>query len=574
MSQKLEQLNAETANKILDQISTGVVVLKMPSYDKLLPVYGNLGQYRMLRVERTAVNASVPNAEKAKLESRYFDDAFAGVHPEDMERVRNAYKAGYETDHFTVKGYRLLRGDGTYVWVNADLRLQACTPEYKMFYATYTDITEEHELQIKLSEALEKQKAISSELIKASNAKTDFLSRMSHDIRTPMNAILGLAKLAKNELEHTETAKIYLDKLESSGRFLMGLLNDVLDISRIEQNAIELHPEKYTLEEFRQQVEVLVIPQCRQKDIHFSFVKEDVRYETLMLDKLRFNQIVFNLLNNAVRYTPSGGRVELVVRNLEQTDEKLHAQMVIRDNGVGMSDDFQACMYEPFTREERCPADLDGRSSGLGLAIVRSLVELMGGTIAVKSEPGKGTEFTLDFWRDIMAEAACSEAPRENADISLKGIRILLCEDNELNMEIALYFLEEAGALVDCAGDGREAVEKFRDSKPGYYDVVLMDIRMPVMDGMEAARSIREMGRPDGSAVPIFAMTANAYEEDKKMSREAGMNEHLSKPIDTGLLYRTIRDYMERSGTIGHDLGGYTTDMTGFKEKEKHDEPE
>ena len=133
MSQKLEQLNAETANKILDQISTGVVVLKMPSYDKLLPVYGNLGQYRMLRVERTAVNASVPNAEKAKLESRYFDDAFAGVHPEDMERVRNAYKAGYETDHFTVKGYRLLRGDGTYVWVNADLRLQACTPEYKMF---------------------------------------------------------------------------------------------------------------------------------------------------------------------------------------------------------------------------------------------------------------------------------------------------------------------------------------------------------------------------------------------------------------------------------------------------------
>ena len=546
------ELNAETANEILDQISTGIVILKMPSYDKLIPVYGNLGQYRMLHIERTAVNASVPKAEEAKLESQYFDDAFAGVHPEDMERVRSAYKAGYETDHFTVKGYRLLRGDGTYVWVNADLRLQQCTPEYKLFYATYIDITEEHELQMKLSEALERQKAISAELEKASNAKTDFLSRMSHDIRTPMNAILGLARLAKNELEHTETVKVYLDKLESSGRFLMGLLNDVLDISRIEQNAIDLHPEPYDLDEFKQQVEALVIPQCRQKNIEFSFVKEDVRCDTLMLDKLRFNQIVFNLLNNAVRYTPNGGRVELVVRNLEQAEDKLHVQMVIRDNGIGMSRGFQDYMYEPFSREGRDEVGPAGRSSGLGLAIVKSLVELMDGTIQVKSEPEKGTEFTLDFWRYIAPDTVCPQAPQEDTAISLEGVRVLICEDNELNMEIAVYLLEDAGAVADCAMNGREAVEKFRDSQPGFYDVILMDIRMPVMDGMEAARRIRGMDRPDASAVPIFAMTANAYEEDKKMSREAGMNEHLSKPIDTGLLYRTIRRYSARSGMISH----------------------
>ena len=268
-------LNAETANGILDRISTGVVVLKMPSYDRLLPVYGNLGQYRMLRIERTAVNASVPNAEEAELESQYFGDAFAGVHPDDMERVRSAYRAGYETDHFTVKRYRLLRGDGTYVWVNADLCLQECTPEYKLFYATYTDVSEEHELQMQLTEALERQKLISSELEKASKAKTDFLSRMSHDIRTPMNAILGLAAMAKDNLEQTEAAKSYLDKLESSGQFLMGLLNDILDISRIERNAIELHLEPYGVEEFRQQVEALVVPQCRQKDIEFLFKKEN-----------------------------------------------------------------------------------------------------------------------------------------------------------------------------------------------------------------------------------------------------------------------------------------------------------
>lgn len=253
-SLKQSELNADTANEILDQISTGVVVLRMPSYDRLLPDYGNLGQYRMLGIERTAVNSSVPKAEEAILESQYFSDAFAGVHPDDMERVRSAYKAGYETEHFTVKQYRLLRGDGSYVWVNADLRLQECKPDYRLFYATYTDITEEHELQMKLSEALERQKAISAELEKASNAKTEFLSRMSHDIRTPMNAILGMAKLAKNELQHTEIAKDYLDKLDSSGRFLMGLLNDVLDISMIEQNAVDLHPELFRLEEFRQQV--------------------------------------------------------------------------------------------------------------------------------------------------------------------------------------------------------------------------------------------------------------------------------------------------------------------------------
>ncbi|RGZ01843.1 ATP-binding protein [Clostridium sp. AM58-1XD] len=546
-SLKRSEQEVETAYKILDQISSGVVILKMPSYDKLLPVYGNLGQYRMLGIERTAVNASVPDEKEAELESQYFDDAFAGVHPDDMKRVRNAYKEGYQTDHFTVRQYRLLRGDGNYVWVNADLRLQKCTPEYKLFYATYTDVTEEHDLQMQLREALEQQTVISSELEKVSNAKTDFLSRMSHDIRTPMNAILGLTALAKNELDHMENVKSYLDKLESSGQFLMGLLNDILDISKIEKNAISLHPEPYEIDEFRRQVEALIIPQCIQKEIEFIFDKDEVTHPCIMLDKLRFNQIIFNLLNNAVKYTPRGGRIELRVRNLEERDGRLHKQIVVRDNGIGMSGEFQKHMYEPFTQEGRKTSDSDGRNSGLGLAIVKSMVELMGGTIQVKSEMENGTEFIVDLWVDFVPESASMQSEDVERDISLKGLRVLLCEDNELNTEIAVYLLENAGAVVDCAKNGLEAVERYRDSEPERYDVILMDIRMPVMDGLEAARNIRALKRPDAIAVPIFAMTANAYEEDIEMSRKAGMNEHLSKPIEAGILCRMIRKYTDQS---------------------------
>ena len=545
ISLRQSEKRAETAYEILDEICCGVVILKMPTYDRMLPAYGNLGQYRMLQIERTAVNERVPNVEEAVLESQYFDDAFAGVHPEDMERVRNAYKEGYNADHFTVKKYRLLRGDGSYVWVNADLRLHECTPEYRLFYATYTDVTEEHELQMQLSEALERQKVISSELEKVIDAKTDFLSRMSHDIRTPMNAILGLTALAKNELDHRQTVRGYLDKLELSGRFLMGLLNDILDISKIEKNVVDLNPEPYEIEAFRQQVEALIIPQCRQKGISFVFDKEEVKYHTVMLDKLRFNQIIFNLLNNAVKYTPAGGRIELLVHDLELTDSRLHKQFTIRDNGIGMSEEFQQHMYEPFTQEGRRAADYDSRNSGLGLAIVKSLVELMGGTIQVRSGLNQGTEFIVDLWVDIVPESHGSQQP--DGEFTIQGTRVLLCEDNELNTEIAVYLLENAGAVVDCVKNGKEAVEKYRDSEPGSYDVILMDIKMPVMDGLEATRKIRAIERPDAAAVPIFAMTANAYEEDKKASREAGINEHLSKPIEAEVLCRTIWNYLHAS---------------------------
>ena len=553
-SLKQSEQKADTAYEILDAISSGVVILKMPSYDKLIPVYGNIGQYRMLRIKRTAQDARVPDTSEAELESQYFDDAFAGVHPDDMERVRKEYKAGYETEHFVVKKYRLLRGDGSYVWVNADLRLQESAPDYKLFYATYTDVTEEHELQEQLSKALEKQKIISSELEQASNAKTDFLSRMSHDIRTPMNAILGLASLARNELDHSGKVRSYLDKLEASGQFLLGLLNDVLDISKIERNVIELNPEPYGIDEFQQQVESLIIPQCRRKDIQFNFYKEEIRYSTILMDKLRMNQIILNLLKNSGKYTPGGGRIELHVRDLEENNGRIHIQLLIKDNGIGMSKEFQEHMYEPFSQERRENAGGDIRNSGLGLAIVRSLVELMDGKIQVNSEVGQGTVFTVDLWPEICEmNKDCADQDKKQ-DFDIKDVRILLCEDNKLNTEIAVYLLENAGAVVECAENGQEAVRKFTDSCPGTYQVILMDIRMPIMDGLEAARRIRALNRPDSERIPIFAMTANAYKEDREMSRNAGMNEHLAKPIEPELLFSAIREYTKR-GRDGRQSG-------------------
>lgn len=228
------------------------------------------------------------------------------------------------------------------------------------------------------------------------------LSRMSHNIRTPMNAILASDRSCQTRAGAYTTVKSYLDKLEASGRFLMGLLNDVLDISKIERNAIELYPQPYDLLEFKQQVEALIIPQCIQKKIEFVFDEKELQYKTVMLDKLRFNQIVFNLLNNAVRYTPYGGRIELRMRELERVDGRLHTQMMIRDNGIGMSREFQEHMYEPFSREGREAGNYDGRSSGLGLAIVKSLVELMGEVFGLTASRRRGRNSTWTFgwiWR-------------------------------------------------------------------------------------------------------------------------------------------------------------------------------
>lgn len=382
----------------------------------------------------------------------------------------------------------------------------------------------------------------------ANQSKNDFLSRMSHDMRTPMNAIIGMSEIGIAETKE-EGSREYFGKIRLSADLLMGLINDVLDTSKIESNHFALNPIAYSTGDFSRQIESLIMPLCKKKNITFLFSKEncgELSEEYVMLDPLRFEQMMFNLLTNAVKFTPEGGSIELNIKNLERTAEKVRKQFLIRDTGIGMSSDFMKHMYEPFVQEHTSLCERT-EGSGLGLAIVKKLVDLMGGTIECTSSPGEGTEFVIDIVFPVcpMPEQTRQEIRAAGSkQYHLSGKKILMCEDHPLNTQIAKKFLEKQGMVVMCTRDGAEGVACFAQSKQGEFDAVLMDIRMPVMDGLTAAAVIRALDREDAKTVPIFAMTANAYEEDREKSRLAGMNEHLAKPIDAQMLYDTLEAYI------------------------------
>ena len=395
-----------------------------------------------------------------------------------------------------------------------------------------SDLTKERQ-QEAVEAALEKAQ-------EASQAKTDFLSRMSHDIRTPMNGIINLTELALQE-PLSDKVHGYLDKSLLSSKFLLGLINDILDMSRIESGQMVLNKESLTRTEFLAMVETVINPLIDEKHINFHPELKPGEY-TISVDKLRFNQIFFNLLSNAVKFTPDGGDVWFEVTNLEAENGKLRIKFVVRDNGIGMSDEFQKHLFEPFAQEHSKLSDKKN-GTGLGLSIVKSLVDAMGGTITVKSKLGEGTEFTVLFDVDIVAKEE-SPAPvvvSKNLD-SLKGMKVLLVEDNEINIYLAKVILENAGCVVTLATNGQEAVDTFSNSQPFEFNAILMDVRMPIMDGLEATRTIRAMDRPDAKSVPIAAMTADAFDEERKRTIEAGMNYHLSKPFDSQKLYDLLME--------------------------------
>ncbi|MDO5111669.1 MAG: ATP-binding protein [Clostridia bacterium] len=370
----------------------------------------------------------------------------------------------------------------------------------------------------------------------ANHAKSDFFSHMSHDMRTPLNAILAMSG---SEMTGDATAAQkdeYLEKIHVSGDYLLGIINDVLDMSRIENKKVVLQPEPYLLDEFANTIQTVIGEQCRQKGIEFVFCAPEAK-PWVMLDKVRFNQIFINLLSNAVKFTPSGGKVTFLSENLAVEGNRIHKRYVVSDTGRGMSKAFLPRAFDSFAQEERYGASTQG--TGLGLSIVKQLVELMGGSITVQSELGKGTAFIVELWVEMAA------APQRQADDAvdleiLKGLRILLCEDHPLNAQIDESLLGKKGCIVECAQNGKLGCELFAASSVGFYDLVLMDIRMPVMDGLEATRTIRAMARPDAKTIPIIAMTADAFTEDVETSFRAGMNGHLSKPIVPRQLFETI----------------------------------
>ena len=389
----------------------------------------------------------------------------------------------------------------------------------------------------------------------ASRAKTTFLFNMSHDIRTPMNAILGFSRIARNHMDDRDLVLNSLNKIEVSGEQLLDLINDVLEMSRIESGKVEIQDAPVDMRELLESIDPLMEALAVAKSIDYRSSMHDISERFVWLDKVHASRVLFNLINNAIKYTNDGGKVRVDVKQTcPAVDGRTALSVSIVDTGIGMSEEFQKHMFEEFSREDT--ASVRGQQgTGLGLSIARRLTDSMGGDIEVISRQGMGSAFTVTFPVRVMNGDEVCEHFYDHEDVScervsaqagnlLSGRKILLVEDNELNREIATELLEDNDMLVETAEDGRLALDKVLEKGIGYYDLILMDIQMPVMNGYEATKAIRAL--PDGDKVPIIAVSANAFHEDKLMSAAAGMNEHISKPVNVKELVRVMRSLIKK----------------------------
>lgn len=375
---------------------------------------------------------------------------------------------------------------------------------------------------------------------KSENAKNKFFNNMSHDMRTPLNAIIGFTGLAEQNSGDAEKLMDYIKKIEVSGRQLLNLINDVLEISRLESGKFSLEYKPINLRECIDSCAEQFRDQAKREHKTFS-VSYDITNEMVMCDSFRMTQIINNILSNAFKYSKSGANVTMRVRERRYFEHSKY-QIEVEDTGIGMTSEFIKTIFEPYARENRFGSG-SVTGTGLGMPIVKSLVQQMSGEIFVESRLGKGSRFTVIIPLETAEGGEHKEAehiPAAEGEIDLNGFTVLVAEDNEINMEIAVEILRERGIEVIQAWDGAEAVEEFEKSEPGAVDAILMDMQMPVMDGCEAARTIRALNRPDAGTVPIIAVTANAFAEDVAMTTEAGMNAHISKPIDFDVLYSTL----------------------------------
>ncbi len=377
-------------------------------------------------------------------------------------------------------------------------------------------------------------------------AKENFFSQLSHDIRTPMNGILGIVELAKGCGEAAQYDDALAD-IKISGQFMMSLLNDVLDVSKMNDNSFVLHVTPYSYNDFVKDIKSIILPKAKEKDIELTMSCKEFSTGCALFDKMRVQQIFVNLISNAIKYNKKGGKVEMTTEYKEWENGQGFFEFHVRDNGIGMSEDFlKNHLFHEFEQEKA--ASEYNMGTGLGLYIVKRLVRKMQGTITCKSVVGQGTDFTLR----IPSQAVPMPQHQDNVNLSqnfnaLQGKRVLLCEDNLLNTKIATAMLQRVGIFVESAENGQAGLDKFSSSKPGYYDAILMDVRMPRMDGLAATKSIRALPREDAKTVPIIALSANAFDEDVKISLSVGMNEHLSKPIEPSIIYQTLIKYTAKT---------------------------
>ena len=379
---------------------------------------------------------------------------------------------------------------------------------------------------------------------KANLAKREFLFNMSHDIRTPMNAIIGFTALAQTHIDDRGQVEDYLKKISVSSQHLLSLINDVLDMSRIESGKVTLEAKPVHLPELVHELRDIIQAVVSKKDLSLTLDTVGVENEDIIADPLRLEQILINVLANAVKFTPDGGQISLwIVQKDTAPAGYADFEFHIKDNGIGMSEEFQKHIFEQFARE-RTSTVSKIQGTGLGMAITKSLVDMMGGRITVKSEQGKGSEFTISL-RFPIGEAKTGQTPPAAKASAFTGKKLLVVEDNELNLEIASTLLKEAGFEVDTAENGKIAVEKVEAASADRYDLILMDIQMPEMDGYEATRRIRALPDTKKAALPIVAMTANAFEDDRKNALRAGMNGHIAKPLDIQKLFQVLSELLK-----------------------------
>ena len=481
------------------------------------------------------------------------------LHPDDRERVLKEYNetiSDYTGQKTYDIEYRLLTKNRGYRWYRAVGKPTRRPDGSPITYVgVFIDVTERKEMMQQLAHQRESLSIALEEANQANKAKTAFLANMSHEIRTPMNAIIGLDRIALNDPGISETTRDNLEKIGLSAQHLLGIINDILDMSRIESGRMTVKNEEFSFAKALGQVNTMISGQCRDKGIEYECRVKGAVDDYYIGDDMKLRQVMLNILGNAVKFTPSGGTVTFVVEAVARFNGKTTLRLIIRDTGIGMSQEFLPRLFDAFSQEDSSSTNRYG-STGLGMAITRSIIELMNGTISVESEKHKGTTFTVtvtltDCDRKTIREEEPALQPRkdekplrETAD--LKGRRILLAEDVTVNAEIMMMVLSMREIQVDHAENGRIAVEMFEEHEEGYYDAVLMDMRMPEMDGLEATRRIRATNRSDAKSIPIIALTANAFDEDVQHSMQAGLNAHLSKPVEPDILFETLEGLLQR----------------------------
>lgn len=475
------------------------------------------------------------------------------IHPEDWENVR---------DKCDLIRIRKLAESGGEIYF--ECRSRRKSSQYMWFSYTLQGIpgdgTESDKVMVFLKnihqakkQEAEKRQALEDALLsaqQAGKAKGEFMSKMSHEIRTPLNAIIGYLQIAKGAVEEQEKIKDCLQKQEYAAQHLLDIINDVLDIASIESGKMKLENAVFNIQELLTETAAIFESQARQKELEFGMKVEGITNSLLVGDRLRVNQILMNLLSNAVKFTSAGGKVELEVSQKAVIEGRAHLQFRIQDTGIGMTKEYKQRIFTPFEQQDAGTAKLYG-GTGLGLSITNNLVNMMNGTIHVQSEEGKGSIFTVG----LSFQIADTETSAENTDADqtrkiknsgediFSGMSMILAEDNEMNREIVKEILKDTGLNIICAENGREALDIFEKSPDGTYQLILMDIQMPVMDGYEAARRIRTCGHSQARKIPIIACSADAFTEDVNKALAAGMNDHISKPIDYEKLCHILNQY-------------------------------